>query len=123
MLHLNATVVVEVLLRGAVWTLFDKTKRTAGEKQEIVRICKDRALVLAIDRTKSNGITYSKNPMGARTPISFVGATEFRAEVLPWLAAGAKAEADPNKRAERRKRAIVQISVNDLVLGTDFRHP
>jgi hypothetical protein len=31
MLHFNTTIVVEVLLRGAVRTIFDKTKRTAGE--------------------------------------------------------------------------------------------
>jgi hypothetical protein len=110
MLYLNTTVVVEVLLRGAIWAPFDKTKRTAGETRKLIRISKDRcSLVLAIDRTKSIGITYSKNPMGGRTPISFSGATAFKAEVLPWLGAGAKAEADPNKRAERRKRAIVQI--------------
>jgi hypothetical protein len=44
MLQFNTTVVVEVLLRGAVRTLFDKTERTAGEKRKIVRISKDRTL-------------------------------------------------------------------------------
>jgi hypothetical protein len=80
------------------------------------------------DTNSNSNSTYSKNPTGGKTPISFCGATAVKPEDLLWTDAGAKAEAEANIRAPRRKRAMVSIRYYSLeessgtvcMLASDF---
>ena len=53
-------------------------------------------------------MTYSKNPTGGRTPISFLGSTALSADEERTCCAGAKAVAEA-KRAERTAQVFMLV--------------